>query len=443
MSARPDLLESRDGKRTNVHSKCAGEESDAPASWLERVRGLPLWRPLALPLFRRLWAGSALSLLADQAFLILFTLLVLRLAGPGAELGAILAVAAVPGAVLLPIGGWVSDRVPPSAVMAATTAGRMVLMAALAALVLFDAVAVWQLSVLGGLLSALDAFYYPASMAIVPALVSDERLEPANALVQGMEQMSGLVGPALAAGAVAAVGLGPAFRGVAVAFALAALAYVALARGALALPRAQREPATESGPAAILAGARYAWGDPVIRALMLILAALNVAAAGPLVVGGAALATERFGGAGALGIFFAVFGAGSLLGTAAAGTLGRPRRRGIALLVAAGLFGVGLAALGLAPGLGAASVIAVGMGAAAGYLGVVLVAWLQERAEPAMLGRVMSLVVLAAVALDPVSYAATGALLGIGLTPLFAISGGLMALTALLAGSLGAVRALE
>ena len=405
-----------------------------------RFRQLPLWRPLRLPLFRRLWTGAAASLLADQIFFVTLTFLVLQVAGPGARLGSVLAVAAIPGAILLPVGGWLSDRFPPALIMTVTSAGRASLMAALAGLVLFGDVTLWHLYLLGGLLSGLDAFYYPASMSAVPALIEGDQLEPANALVQGVEQVSGTVGPALAAGLTASVGLGVTFGATALVFALAAAAFLSLATASRRVRAGSDAARDDAGLAAILAGVRFAWSDPVIRILLLIVAALNTAAAGPIVVGSAVLATERFGGPGALGVIYSAFGAGSLLGLAAAGSLPRPRRRGLALLLVTMLFATGLAAFGFAPTLVVGSIVAAVMGAAAGYLGVALISWLQERATPELLGRVMSLVVFAAVALDPVSYALTGILVAGGLERLFLAAGGAMAVTALLGAMSRTVR---
>lgn len=50
-----------------------------------------------------------------------------------------------------------------------------------------------------------------------------------------------------------------------------------------------------------------------------------------------------------------------------------------------------LGALGFVSGLLPTVTIIAGMGIGAGYLGVVLMAWLQERTKPSMHGRVMSL----------------------------------------------------
>jgi hypothetical protein len=53
---------------------------------------------------------------------------------------------------------------------------------------------------------------------------------------------------------------------------------------------------------------RYAWGDPVIRALLLVLVGINVAMVGPLYVGGATLSEACLEGAGAFATLVAVAG---------------------------------------------------------------------------------------------------------------------------------------
>ena len=70
-------------KRTNVHShRQSGSSRDGGSvtsrrdEFLARFRQLSLWRPLLLPLFHRLWAGEAASLLADQVFFVTLTFLV-------------------------------------------------------------------------------------------------------------------------------------------------------------------------------------------------------------------------------------------------------------------------------------------------------------------------------------------------------------------------------
>ena len=188
---------------------------------------------------------------------------------------------------------------------------------------------------------------------------------------------------------------------------------------------------------------RLVWRDPLLRVVIFALAALNVAAAGPIIVGGAALAEGRFGGAGAFGVLLSGFGAGSLVGLIVAGSVARPRRRGATLICVTLLFAVGLAALGFVPNLLWAMAALAVMGVGAGYLGVVLVAWLQERVEEGVRGRVMSLVSLAFVAADPISYVVTGALMELGLATVFVAAGAFMLLAAILGAANRTVRGFD
>ncbi|MEJ7815238.1 MAG: MFS transporter, partial [Rubrobacter sp.] len=171
-------------------------------------------------------------MIADQAFLVALTWLVLRVSGSGAELGLVLAVASIPGTILTPVGGVLSDRYSPALIMIWASAGRILLLALLTALILADATQLWHVYVIAASLSALDALYYPASMSIVPTLVGHDRLGAANALVQGAEQVSGILGPALAGSLLALVGLGASFGATALLFLVATALFGALARAA-------------------------------------------------------------------------------------------------------------------------------------------------------------------------------------------------------------------
>ena len=415
---------------------------------LGRIRKARLWRPLEEGAFRRLFFGEGLSLLADQAFFVALTLLVVRVAGPGFELGTVLAVAAVPGAILMPVGGALADRFSPAPMMVLSSIGRFALLVVVAALVLLDATRVWHLYLIGGFLSVLDALYYPASLSAVPTVVSKARLGAANALIQGAEQGSGMVGPALAAFSVATVGLGVTFGANALLFFASALAFAAVFKTLRRTrqsegPGAVNKGATPTGVEGFFEGVRLVWRDPLLRVVIFVLAALNVAAAGPIIVGGAALAEGRFGGAGAFGVLLSGFGAGSLVGLIVAGSVARPRRRGATLICVTLLFAVGLAALGFVPNLLWAMAALAVMGVGAGYLGVVLVAWLQERVEEGVRGRVMSLVSLAFVAADPISYVVTGALMELGLATVFVAAGAFMLLAAILGAANRTVRGFD
>ncbi len=403
---------------------------------LRRLRALRFWEPLEARSFRRLWAGAGLSMLADQAFLVALTWLVLRVTGSGAELGAVLAVASIPGTVLTPAGGVLSDRYSPASIMIWASAGRVLLLALLTLSILADATQLWHVYVIAASLSALDALYYPASMSIVPTLVGRDRLSAANALTHGAEQASGIFGPALAGFLLALLGLGGSFGATAVLFLVATALFGAVARatkpvGSQAGDGPEKDDAQSRAMPAFVEGMRYVWHDGVIRSLLLILLGTNLAMMGPLYVGGAVLAEARLGGAGAFGTLVGAAGVGSLIGVVAAGSVGTFRRRGLIELALTGLLGIIVGTIAFVPNLLAAVALATAIGATASFLGVITISWLQERTEPGMIGRVMSIAMFSAVALDPISFALAGVLVELNLTAMFLAAGTLLLFTAL------------
>ncbi len=427
----------------------------------KQIHHMTMVQPIRLPGFRRLFVGEGIAVFADQMLMVALTLLALRVAGPGFALGSVLAVAAVPGALLMPLGGWVSDRFSPARVLFLCGAGRTLLALALALIAFLGVSTLWPLYALAGALGVLNALYYPASLSTVPAILEDKTLLGAgNALVLGAQQASETAGPVLAASVVALFGLGTVFGVNALMFAAAAILFGLVAsatRHARAITLGGTDPSEEPSRqeragsertsevsqglvAGIVEGIRYAWRDPLLRTMLFALALLSFSTSGPLRVGGAMLAQTRLGGAETFGILLSAFGAGSLIGLVVAGSLVRMGRRGLDLIVGTAALGLGLGTLGFVSSLFLATALVLGVGAGAGYLGVVLMAWLQERTKPSLHGRVMSLMMFAAVAVDPLSYALMGALSELDLKMMFAAAGSLLTITALLGASSRTVR---
>ena len=95
--------------------------------------------------------------------------------------------------------------------------------------------------------------------------------------------------------------------------------------------------------------------------------------------------------------------------------------------------GVGLAAIGLAPGIGVTGLILVTIGAMNGYVNIVVIAWVQGRADPAMLGRTMSFLMLGSVVAAPLSLAIAAVLVDGHATAMF-LAAGLLVVVAGLVG---------
>jgi len=135
-------------------------------------------------------------------------------------------------------------------------------------------------------------------------------------------------------------------------------------------------------------------------------------------------------------------------GAATAGALGAgfvpaPKRFGWMLVTLCGWLGLGVGVVGAVPSLPPAA-IAMGLsGVATGVINTYGISWLQRRTDPAMQGRVMSLVMLASMGLTPVAYAASGAIADVNITLLFLLAGGMMFLCGLGAAASRSVRSLR
>ena len=132
-----------------------------------------------------------------------------RFGGP--ELATLLTCALLPTLLLLVWGGVIGDRLPRLRVMLWADLARAGLVLGIAVLAATQTLTFWELCLASLVFGAVSAFFSPAYAAVVPELVPAEALPSANALTSLSAQLGSVIGPALAAGLVAAVGPTAAF----------------------------------------------------------------------------------------------------------------------------------------------------------------------------------------------------------------------------------------
>ena len=157
-----------------------------------------IFRALANRNFRLLWLGEGISLLGDQFYLVGLGWLTMQLTGSSLALGAVMMTAAFPRAILMLVGGAITDRFSPRSVMLVSNALRAVVTIILAALAFTNTLQLWQLYVLAASFGIVDAFFYPAYGSIIPLVVDKSNLEAGNGIMYGTMQLSQLIGPASA-----------------------------------------------------------------------------------------------------------------------------------------------------------------------------------------------------------------------------------------------------
>src|SRR5688572_12784618 len=95
--------------------------------------------------FRLLWIGEGVSVLGDHFYMIALPWLVLQLTGDSLAMGTVLALSAIPRALLMLLGGALTDLFSPRSLMLASNAARFVLVSLLTGLVFINSVAMWML----------------------------------------------------------------------------------------------------------------------------------------------------------------------------------------------------------------------------------------------------------------------------------------------------------
>lgn len=407
-----------------------------------RVRSLPFLRALGTRDFRLLWTSEAISLIGDQFHFVALSWLVISLTGSGLAVGTVLIAIAVPRAILLVPFGVVADRRPGRTLMLTAHIVRGLTVGAIAALAVTGAVSIPLLALLGAVFGAADALYMPAQQAFLPRTLDADRLPSANALLQGTYQLSSIVGPPIAGMVIAVSSTGVAFAVDAVSFVLAALVIAMLSRtapvGTVVADASTDAPAVnEPFLAAIGAGVQYVLRDRTLLLTMAIALVLNLALNGPVMVGMAWLADQRFSaGPAGLGFLAAAWAAGALVGVILAGSI-TSQRQGRIVLAAVVVCAVGEMLVGLLPSIAGVWLALAALGVSIGYANIVAISWIQRRVDHAMIGRVMSLVMLMGVGITPLSLALSGLLVDFNATALFVGAGLLILVTAIVVAASG------
>ena len=354
------------------------------------------------PQFRLLWLGRTASSLGDAFIPVALAFAVIEETGSATDLGIVFASFTLARVVLVVVGGVWADRLSRRLVMLSADAVRAVSQGLLAYLLISGNVEIWQLAVGGAVSGGAQAFFGPASSALVPDTVSPERLQSANALVGITSSGSELFGPALSGVLVAGVGPGWVVALDAASFVVSAAFLLAMRVQESVQPDAERFLRQVADGLEEIRSRRwlsfslatFAIGNLTIASYFIL---------GPLIV------EEELGGARDWGLVLTGGAAGGLAANFVALRF-RPRRP---LLVGFSLLLVQpISYLTLIPPLPVAG-LAVGAAVGFGSVSIFNVLWettLQEQVPRRVLSRVASLDWMVSLVFMPIGYVVTGPL---------------------------------
>ncbi|WP_030231429.1 MFS transporter [Streptomyces sp. NRRL S-350] len=388
-------------------------------------------------------AAYTASLIGDSVYFVALAWSAQRATGP-TEVGLVMAAGALPRAVLMLGGGVLADRLDPRRVILGSDALRCLLILSVAAAIAVTTPGLWLLVAVAVVFGAVDALFVPAVGALPPRITGPDQL----ARVTGMRSLSmrlgQIAGPPLGGLAMGLGGPAAAFGVAGLLFALSLPLLLSIRVRPLEAPARPTSPRSDTAGADLLDGLRYLSRHRLIGPLVAVCAVCELGLTGTLNVGMVLLNAERGWGPSGYGWIVACFGGGATAGAVLLTVVGRLPRAGLTMAGSLFVASTGAAALGLVPRLGTAAVLAALVGLSAGVSGGLMHALVQSSTEPAYLGRVTSVVMLAMLGLAPLSYPLGGAAIGVsGAAPVFVACGAFSCLGAVAALGSGAVRRAE
>lgn len=343
---------------------------------------------LRVPNYRRYFAGQTISVTGTWIQKTAQAWLVLQLTDSATWLGVTAALQQMPTLLLGAWGGLLADRFNKRRLMVCTQTAAAVPALLLGVMVLSGNTSVWLVAGLALMLGVIDALDKPARHSFVRELVGSENVTNAVSLNNVVINTGKVIGPGLAGVLIASLGLAGAFL-------TNAVSYAAVVVSLLLMRSAELNPAPRvaKGPGQLREGWLYVWRTPALLGPLALLTVTGMMAY-EWSVTLPIMAQDAFGGdAQTFGLMFSAMGVGAIVGGLL--TAGLVAATSAALLVTAWVFGVLMLGAATAPTLLVFLVLMAFVGAASIAFRGTAMSLMQVRADPAMAGRVISLVIIA------------------------------------------------
>lgn len=290
--------------------------------------------------FRRVFTAGAISMLGSFTTYVALPLQMAQLTGSYVAVGVMGVVELLPLVVFGLWGGVLADRVDRRRMVLGCELAFVVVLAALVANAMLATPQVWALYVAGACFAVVDGLQRPSLGAMLPRLVPPDRLAQAGALMSLRSNAAFVAGPALGGVIVAATGAAGAYV-----FDIATF----LVSAAIIL-RVSPLPPTPAERSHVLAelrdGLQYAvsrrdiLGTYIVDTIAMVFAYSNALI--PFIA-------IEYDAQWALGLLYASPAVGSLIASATSGWTSRVHHHGRVVVIAAMVWGIAMAAIGVMP----------------------------------------------------------------------------------------------
>ena len=230
---------------------------------------MSLWRERDFVL---LWGAQSISQFGSQISLVALPLVaIVSLEATPFQVAALGAVEMLPFLLIaLPAGVWV-DRLPRKPILVLADLGRGSALATIPLAYAIDALAIWQLYVVGFVVGICTVFFDVAYQSFLPSLVAREQLVEGNSKLEVSRSAAQLGGPGVGGLLVSAITAPYAVLADAVSFAWSGLLIARIRRAEVVPARAEHASMRQE----LIEGVRYIVRDPRWRAIAEYVAIVN------------------------------------------------------------------------------------------------------------------------------------------------------------------------
>lgn len=362
--------------------------------------------------------ASFFSTLSFSAYEMIEAWYVVNYLNKEAFLGIVLILTTVPRLFFMIIGGALADKYNPVKIMTITSLLRLIVLVLMAILFHLSLLNIWVLMFFAFVFGMLDAYFWPASSSILPAIVSKEILTRANAIMRSGVHISMLLGPIIFALIITSFSYTITFiiLSITVLFSLLPIIFI---KSSIQ----EKEKNENSLIKDVTEGFVYIRRSRSIFSFIIIFIFFNFLFMGPVGLGAPLIANNVLkGDAMVLAYLDSGWAIGLLFGSIITGLINLNRKRGITVMLLLLLVGILTILFGQVSFVTGSVAIIFLMGVCISMVNIPIYSYVQENTEESKLGRVMSLLNISSNGLVPLSFATVSLLISLGIEFSFILS---------------------
>lgn len=358
------------------------------------------------PSFLKHLTSSCFTSFSDFFMLILMPWMALGIDGGGkGALAIVMAIESLPRGFAILYGGRLSDKIGPKRLLIISRLLLMALYISFALLLMFADINIYFVCAFALAFSMVNASIAPATESIIPSIVNETELRPANSLIMGMIQACQIVAPIAAASTIAWMDGSSVDSNMQYAVPIFAAACLQL-MSIILIRRITISSSPKTASPTLVEGVKLCWRNQQIRTIIMLLFFVCLFAVGPASVAYPLIVVEKLNGqVSNYGQMFSIQAIGAILGYALVSRYSVKLNIIQSTCLLQSMIAASLVCMSLFDEKSLILPFVAAIGFADACIRVLVITHIQSTADKNTLGVVISMVMLAVVGAIPISRA--------------------------------------